>query len=124
MPCAAKSARSRSAPDRASAWTSAGTVCPAPPGEGRVTTSFCQVLTLTSALLKLLPMRMVGQLPVAAGVVLAMTVLSGCAAAGAARHSAGPPAAALPAGSSTHSIEIGGVSRTYNVDRPVDRKRV
>jgi polyhydroxybutyrate depolymerase len=62
-------------------------------------------------------MRMARQLSVAAGVLLAMTALSGCAAA--ARHAADPaPGPVLPVGSSPHSIEVGGVSRTYLVYRP------
>ena len=62
-------------------------------------------------------MRIVDQLSVVAGFLLAVTALSGCG--GAARPAADPPpAAALPAGSSTHSIEVGGVSRTYIVYRP------
>jgi polyhydroxybutyrate depolymerase len=62
-------------------------------------------------------MRMVGQLLTAAGALLAMTALSGCTGA-AARPAGPPPATALPVGSSVHSIEAGGVSRTYIVYRP------
>ncbi len=62
-------------------------------------------------------MRIMSQLSLAAGALLAVTALSGCG--GAAAHVAGPPAApVLPAGSSTHTIEAGGVSRTYIVYRP------
>ena len=62
-------------------------------------------------------MRMVGRLSVVVSALLAVTALSGCGAA--ARHAAGPsPGPVLPAGSSTHSIEVDGVSRTYIVYRP------
>jgi polyhydroxybutyrate depolymerase len=62
-------------------------------------------------------MRIVSQLVLAAGALLAVTALSGCG--GAAVRAAGPPAApVLPVGSSAHSIEAGGVSRTYIVYRP------
>jgi polyhydroxybutyrate depolymerase len=62
-------------------------------------------------------MRMAVQLPVVVSVLLAVTALSGCGAA--ARHAAGPsPGQVLPAGSSTHSIEVDGASRTYIVYRP------
>jgi polyhydroxybutyrate depolymerase len=75
------------------------------------------ILTLTSDLHKLSLMRIISQLSLAVGALLAVTALSGCG--GAAAHVADPPAApVLPAGSSTHSIEVGGVSRTYIVYRP------
>jgi polyhydroxybutyrate depolymerase len=62
---------------------------------------------------------MLGQLLTAAGALLAVTALSGCTGAQAARPATDPPsAAALPVGASTHSIEVGGVSRTYIVYRP------
>jgi polyhydroxybutyrate depolymerase len=62
-------------------------------------------------------MRIISQLSLAAGALLAVTALSGCGGAGA--QVAGPPAqAVLPAGSSAHSIEVDGVSRTYIVYRP------
>jgi polyhydroxybutyrate depolymerase len=64
-------------------------------------------------------MRIVSQpkLCLAAGALLAVTAVSGCAGAGV--HVAGPPAnPVLPVGSSTHSIEVSGVSRTYLVYRP------
>jgi polyhydroxybutyrate depolymerase len=62
-------------------------------------------------------MRIISQLSLAVGALLAVTALSGCGGAGA--QVAGPPAqAVLPVGSSTHSIEVGGVSRTYIVYRP------
>jgi polyhydroxybutyrate depolymerase len=64
-------------------------------------------------------MRIVSQLKLclAVGTLLAVTAVSGCAGAGA--HVAGPPSSpVLPVGSSTHSIEVGGVSRTYLVYRP------
>jgi polyhydroxybutyrate depolymerase len=62
-------------------------------------------------------MRIIGQLSLAVGALLAVTALSGCG--GAAAHVADPPAAlVLPVGSSAHSIEVGGVSRTYLVYRP------
>jgi polyhydroxybutyrate depolymerase len=53
----------------------------------------------------------------AVGALLAATALSGCTAAQAARPATDPPAA-LPVGASTHSIEAGGVSRTYILYRP------
>jgi polyhydroxybutyrate depolymerase len=75
------------------------------------------ILTLTSVLHKLSLMRIIGQLSLAAGALLAVTALSGCGGAGA--QVDGPPAqAVLPVGSSTHSIEVDGVSRTYIVYRP------
>ncbi len=62
-------------------------------------------------------MRIMSQLSLAVGALLAVTGLSGCG--GAAARVAGPSASpALPAGSSTHSIEADGVSRTYIVYRP------
>jgi polyhydroxybutyrate depolymerase len=62
-------------------------------------------------------MRIMSQLSMAAAALLAVTALSGCSAA--ARHTADPPPGpALRVGSSTHSIEVGGVSRTYIVYRP------
>jgi polyhydroxybutyrate depolymerase len=62
-------------------------------------------------------MRILSQLSLAVGALLAVTALSGCGGAGA--HVAAPPAGpVLPAGSSTHSIDVGGVSRTYLVYRP------
>jgi polyhydroxybutyrate depolymerase len=62
-------------------------------------------------------MRIVRQLSLAVGVLLAVTAVSGCAGAGA--HVAVPPAKpVLPVGSSTHSVEVDGVSRTYLVYRP------
>jgi polyhydroxybutyrate depolymerase len=62
---------------------------------------------------------MTGQLVMAVGALLAVTALSGCTGAEAARPATDPrPAAALPAGASTHSIEVGGVSRMYIVYRP------
>jgi polyhydroxybutyrate depolymerase len=65
---------------------------------------------------------MLGQLLTAAGALLAVTALSGCTGAQAARPATDPPsAAALPVGASTHSIEVGGVSRTYIVYRPAAR---
>ena len=52
--------------------------------------------------------------------LLAVTALTGCG--GGAGHAAGPPpssaAPVLPVGSSTHSIEVGGVTRTYIAYRP------
>jgi polyhydroxybutyrate depolymerase len=52
-----------------------------------------------------------------AAALLTITALAGCSAAP--RHTADPPPGpALPVGSSTHSIEVGGVSRTYIVYRP------
>jgi polyhydroxybutyrate depolymerase len=75
------------------------------------------ILTLTSVLHKLSLMRIIGQLSLAAGALLAVTALSGCGGAGG--QVDGPPAqAVLPVGSSTHSIEVDGVSRTYIVYRP------
>jgi polyhydroxybutyrate depolymerase len=62
-------------------------------------------------------MRIVSQLSLAVGALLAVTALSGCGGAGA--HVDVPPAKpVLPVGSSAHSIEAGGVSRTYIVYRP------
>ncbi len=62
-------------------------------------------------------MRIMSQLSLVVGALLAVTTLAGCG--GAAAHVTDPPAApVLPAGSSTHSIEVGGVSRTYIVYRP------
>ena len=62
-------------------------------------------------------MRIVSQLSMAAGALLAVAVLSGCG--GTASHAADPPQGpALPVGASTHSIEVDGVSRTYIVYRP------
>jgi polyhydroxybutyrate depolymerase len=62
-------------------------------------------------------MRIISQLSLAVGALLAVTALSGCGGAGA--QVAGPPAqAVLPVGSSTHSIEVDGVRRTYIVYRP------
>lgn len=57
----------------------------------------------------------------AACALLAVTALAGCGAA--ARHAASaadPPSAgqAIPAGSSSHAIEVGGLRRTYIVYRP------
>jgi polyhydroxybutyrate depolymerase len=62
-------------------------------------------------------MRILGQLSLAVGALLAVTTLSGCGGANAtvADPSAGP---VLPVGSSTHSIEVSGISRTYIVYRP------
>jgi polyhydroxybutyrate depolymerase len=62
-------------------------------------------------------MRILGQLSLAVGALLAVTALSGCGGADAtvAGPSAGP---VLPVGSSTRSIEVSGVSRTYIVYRP------
>jgi polyhydroxybutyrate depolymerase len=60
-------------------------------------------------------MRIAVRLSMAAGVLLAMT-LAGCG--GPAGHADPPRGPALPVGSSTHSIEVGGVSRTYIVYRP------
>jgi polyhydroxybutyrate depolymerase len=62
-------------------------------------------------------MRIMGRLSMMAGALLAVTALAGCSAA--ARPAADPPPGpVLAAGSSTHSIEVGGVSRTYIVYRP------
>jgi polyhydroxybutyrate depolymerase len=59
-------------------------------------------------------MRILAQLALAAGALLAVVVLSGCG-----ETASDPPSGpALPVGSSTHSIEVGGVSRTYIVYRP------
>jgi len=65
-------------------------------------------------------MRIIGQLSMAASALLAMTLLSGCgAAAGHVADPGGSPSGpALPAGSSSHSIEVDGVSRTFIVYRP------
>jgi polyhydroxybutyrate depolymerase len=62
-------------------------------------------------------MGIMGRLSMMAGALLAVTALAGCSAA--ARPAADPPPGpVLAAGSSTHSIEVGGVSRTYIVYRP------
>jgi polyhydroxybutyrate depolymerase len=62
-------------------------------------------------------MRIMGRLSMAVGALLAVTTLAGCSTA--ARPAADPlPGPVLAAGSSTHSIEVGGVSRTYIVYRP------
>ena len=62
-------------------------------------------------------MRIISQLSLAVGALLAVTALSGCAGRGRPRRRPAS-APALPVGSSTHSIEVGGVSRTYLVYRP------
>ncbi len=61
-------------------------------------------------------MRIMSQLSLVVAALLAVTALAGCG--GAAARAVSPAAPALPVGSSTHSIEVGGVSRTYIVYRP------